>query len=67
MAPYHLHCHLSDWNTNLICDKEVFIQRIKYVSQRGLVDLYDHQKHLSEEESSPSAKDSGRHKRFKRN
>ena len=49
----YLHCRLSDWNTNLVYDKEVFIQRIKYVSKRGLVDLYDNQTHLSEENSSP--------------
>ena len=37
----------------MVYDKEIFIQRIKYVSKRGLVDLYDNQTHLSEENSSP--------------
>ena len=37
----------------MVYDKEVFIQRIKYVSKRGLVDLYDHQKHLFEAEPAP--------------
>ena len=49
----YLHSRPSDWNNYLVYDKEVFIQRIKYVSKRGLVDLYDHQKHLFEAEPAP--------------
>ena len=36
----------------MVYDKAVFIKQIKYISKRGLVDLYDHQTHLSEEDSS---------------
>ena len=49
MIAKHLHFRASDWNKYLVYDKEVFIQRNKYVSKHELVALYDSQKHLSDD------------------